>query len=50
MQTPSMIGAAMALRGVLESSDQPFEIHVIGTPSEESLDGRQKRDGRPRRV
>ena len=29
----------MALRGVLESSDQPFEIHVIGTPSEESLDG-----------
>ena len=39
MQTPAMIGAAMALRGVLESSDQPFEIHVIGTPSEESLDG-----------
>lgn len=24
---------------MLESSDQPFEIHVIGTPSEESLDG-----------
>ena len=45
MQTPAMIGAAMALRGVLESSDQPFEIHVIGTPSEESLDGGKNEAG-----
>lgn len=39
MQTPAMIGAAMALRSVLAQSDFPWEIHVIGTPSEESLDG-----------
>lgn len=39
MQTPSMIGAAVALREALSDGDMPFEIHVIGTPSEESLDG-----------
>lgn len=39
MQTPSMIGAAMALINVLSDSDLPYEIHIIGTPSEEALDG-----------